>query len=94
GLIVNASSAGMSGYPALDLDLSRARPGALAYDLVYVPEVTPFLSQARAAGLDTIGGLDMLIGQARPAFELFFGTPVPDADPAPLLREALRTGQR
>lgn len=94
GLIVNASSAGMSGYPALDVDLSHAQSSALAYDLIYVPEMTPFLMDAQSSGLETLGGLDMLIAQARPSFELFFETPVPDGDPAPLLREALRTGQR
>ncbi|WP_298914783.1 shikimate dehydrogenase [uncultured Algimonas sp.] len=93
-LIVNASSAGMAGYPALDLSLVRAPRGALVYDLVYTPERTPLLADAAEAGLETIGGLDMLIGQARPAFHLFYGQAAPDTDPAPVLREALRTGTR
>ncbi|MEM7727940.1 MAG: shikimate dehydrogenase [Pseudomonadota bacterium] len=93
-IIVNASSAGMSGYPALDLSLASAPTHALVYDLVYVPEVTPLLRDARDRGLETLGGLDMLIAQARPAFELFFGTPAPKADPSDVLRRALSSGER
>ena len=84
----------MSGFPALDLDLSHARPTALVYDLIYIPETTPLLAQAKQLGLETLGGLDMLIGQAKPSFELFYGQPAPDGDVAPILREAIRTGQR
>jgi shikimate dehydrogenase len=94
GLIVNASAAGMSGYPALDLSLSDAQSSALVYDLIYTPEVTPLIAEARAKGLQTLGGLDMLIGQARPSFQLFYGQPAPDSDPSEILRRALTTGQR
>jgi shikimate dehydrogenase len=94
-LIVNASSAGMSGYPALDLSLASARTNCLVYDLIYTPEWTPLLSEARDRGLETLGGLDMLIAQARPSFELFFGQPAPtDATANTLLRRALATGER
>jgi shikimate dehydrogenase len=94
GLIVNASAAGMSGYPALDISLVDAQSSALVYDLIYTPEVTPLIAQARAKGLQTLGGLDMLIGQARPSFQLFYGQPAPDTDPSDILRRALATGQR
>jgi shikimate dehydrogenase len=94
GLIVNASAAGMSGYPALDLSLSDAQRSALVYDLIYTPEVTPLIVEARAKGLQTLGGLDMLIGQARPSFQLFYGQPAPEADPSDILRRALASGQR
>lgn len=93
-LIVNASSAGMSGYPPLDLSLKGARPTALVYDLIYTPEKTPLLKAAERQGLETMGGLDMLIAQARPSFELFFGQATPNDDPAPILRQALANGIR
>ena len=93
-LIVNASSAGMSGYPALDLSLKSARPTALIYDLIYTPEKTPLLEEAEKRGLETMGGLDMLIAQARPSFELFFGQAAPMGDPSPILRSALASGVR
>lgn len=94
GLIINASAAGMSGYPALDIDLSRAPETGLVYDLIYTPERTPLIAQAEAQGLETIGGLCMLIGQARPSFRLFYGVEAPASDPSDLLRQALMTGQR
>lgn len=93
-LIINASSAGMVGYPALDINLAKAPKTALIYDLVYTPEVTPLLDDAKANGLETIGGLDMLIGQARPSFQLFFGVSAPDSDPSDVLRSALASGRR
>lgn len=94
GLIVNASAAGMSGYPALDLSLADAGKKALIYDLIYTPEETPLLAQAKAMGLETLGGLDMLIAQARPSFQLFFGQPSPDTDPIDVLRRSLASGHR
>ena len=93
-LIINASSAGMSGYPPLDLSLKTARPSTLVYDLIYTPEKTPLLLEAESRDLDILGGMDMLIAQARPSFELFYGRPAPDGDPSPLLRQALATGVR
>ena len=93
-LIVNASSAGMAGYSPLDLSLKDARPTALVYDLIYTPETTPLLKEAKDRGLETMGGLDMLIAQARPSFELFYGKPAPTDDPSPILRRALSSGVR
>ena len=87
-LIINASPLGMRGQPELRFDWSHAPPGAIAYDIVTDPLDTPFLTQAKAAGHDTIDGYAMLIGQAARAFELFFGHAPPrehDAD----LRELL-----
>ena len=46
-------------------------------DMVYKPLVTPLLAQARALGMATVDGLDMLIGQAAVAFRLFFGLQPP-----------------
>ncbi len=76
-LLVNATSLGMTGQPPLDLDLSGLPGDALVYDLVYAPLETPLLAAARARGLDTVDGLEMLIGQAGLAFELFFGRAAP-----------------
>jgi len=76
-LIVNASPLGMAGQPPLAFDLSHAPPGSVVYDIVTHPADTPLLQAARAAGLRTIDGLAMLIGQAAVAFEKFFGVHAP-----------------
>ena len=76
-LLVNASVLGMTGQPPLTLDLAALPDDALVYDVVYAPLETPLLAAARARGLETIDGLDMLIGQAAVAFELFFGAAPP-----------------
>ena len=78
-LLVNASALGMTGQPPLDIDLSPLPEDAVVYDIVYAPLETPLLAQARARELDTVDGLDMLIGQAALAFELFFGAEPPRA---------------
>ncbi len=77
GLVINASAAGMAGMPKLDIDIRNMAPGGWVYDLVYTPRKTPLLKQARKYGLNTIGGLDMLIAQARPSFKLFYGVDAP-----------------
>jgi shikimate dehydrogenase len=80
-LVVNTSSLGMSGQPPLNLDLSALPEDAIVYDIVYAPLETPLLAAARARELETVDGLEMLIGQAALAFELFFGAAPPrDAD--------------
>lgn len=76
-LLVNASSLGMAGQEPLDLDLSPLPDDALVYDLVYAPLETPLLQTADARGLETVDGLEMLVGQAALAFELFFGAAPP-----------------
>ncbi|MDQ7017727.1 MAG: shikimate dehydrogenase [Robiginitomaculum sp.] len=76
-LLVNASAAGMAGKPALDLRCEGLAPDALVYDLIYTPLETPLLAAANTAGYGVLNGLDMLIGQARPSFEAFFGVPPP-----------------
>lgn len=87
-LLVNCSPLGMSGQPPLELDLSPLPASAVVYDLVYVPLETPLLNAARERGLETVDGLDMLIGQAALAFELFFGQ-APPADCEDELRALL-----
>jgi shikimate dehydrogenase len=76
-LIVNATSLGMTGQPPLAFDFSHAPPGSIAYDIVTAPLETDFLKAAGAAGLRTVDGLEMLVGQAAVAFRLFFGAEPP-----------------
>jgi shikimate dehydrogenase len=73
GLLVNATSLGMHGQPALELDVSLLPPHAVVADLVYVPLETPLLAAARARGLKAADGLGMLLHQAVRGFELWFG---------------------
>ena len=94
-LIVNASAAGMSGMANLDMSLKNGRKGALVYDLIYTPRKTGLMKDAEANGMETLGGLEMLIAQARPSFKLFFGKAPPmELDPSELLFKALETGER
>jgi shikimate dehydrogenase len=79
-LLVNTTSQGMHGQPALDLDLSALSTAALVSDIIYVPLETHLLRAARARGNPTVGGLGMLLNQARPAFEAWFGV-LPDITP-------------
>lgn len=76
-LLVNATQLGMTGQLPLDLDLAPLPDDAIVYDAVYTPLETPLLAAAAARGLATIDGLEMLIGQAALAFELFFGAEPP-----------------
>ncbi|MFW6027445.1 MAG: shikimate dehydrogenase [bacterium] len=72
-LLVNATSLGMTGAPPLELSLDGLPEGCIVYDLVYAPLETPLLAAARARGHKCVDGLGMLIHQAVPAFEAFFG---------------------
>lgn len=72
-LLVNTTSLGMQGQPALEIDVSRLPAPAVVADLVYVPLDTALLSAARARGLRTADGLGMLLHQAVRGFELWFG---------------------
>lgn len=94
-IIINATSAGMTGYPKLDLSLKNVRPECLVYDLIYTPKETPLMKEAKSKGCEVLGGLDMLIEQARPSFKLFYGElPHEEPDPAETLYNALKTGVR
>ena len=72
-LLINTTNQGMHGTPALDLALDELPTTALVSDIIYTPLVTPLLEQARQRGNTTVNGLGMLIHQARPAFEAWFG---------------------
>jgi shikimate dehydrogenase len=73
GLLINTTSLGMHGQPALDIDVGRLPLQAVVADLVYAPLDTPLLVAARAKGLKTADGLGMLLYQAVRGFELWFG---------------------
>ena len=71
--VVNTTSLGMEGKPDLRVPLDALQPGMLVTDLVYVPLKTPFLLAAEAAGCTVVDGLGMLLHQAAPGFERWFG---------------------
>ncbi|OUS05626.1 shikimate dehydrogenase [Rhodobacterales bacterium 52_120_T64] len=71
--IVNTTSLGMAGQPELRVHFDAALPEALVSDIVYTPLNTPFLEKAQARGLETVDGLGMLLHQAVPGFESWFG---------------------
>jgi shikimate dehydrogenase len=73
GLLVNTTSLGMEGHAPMEFDFSHANNGALATDIVYAPLETPFLKLTKSAGLKTCDGLGMLLHQAAPGFERWFG---------------------
>ena len=80
-LLVNTTSLGMQGQPALEIDLAPLPASAVVSDIVYVPLETPLLAAARARGLVGVDGLGMLLHQARPGFEAWFGVaPCVDAE--------------
>ena len=72
-LVVNATSLGMSGHGELRLNLGLSHPALVVADLVYVPLETALLRAARHHGLRVVDGLGMLLHQARPGFEAWFG---------------------
>ena len=72
-VIVNTTTLGMNGVGDPEIDLSRARMDTILTDLVYVPLETPLLRSARQHGLVGVDGLGMLLHQAVPGFEKWFG---------------------
>jgi shikimate dehydrogenase len=77
GLLINASSASLSDPTGDNVPLDRLDSTAVVMDMVYKPLETALLRRARELGLTPVDGLAMLIGQARPSFEAFFGRPAP-----------------
>ncbi|WP_108396743.1 shikimate dehydrogenase [Devosia submarina] len=73
GLVVNTSSIGMHGSRFEGLDLATLPSHALVTDIVYTPLQTPLLAEAEARGLAVVDGLGMLLHQAVPGFEAWFG---------------------
>jgi shikimate dehydrogenase len=82
-LLVNTTSLGMKGAPALEIDLDPLPAHSVVADIVYVPLETMLLKSARARGLAVAEGLGMLLHQAIPGFERWFGQ-------RPVVSDALR----
>jgi shikimate dehydrogenase len=76
-LILNATSGGMNDRDPLDLPLHLAPATTVVMDMVYKPLRTSLLKHAERLSLQTVDGLAMLIGQAGPSFEAFFGVAPP-----------------
>jgi len=75
--VINATAAGMSPGQGLDIPLDATPETAVVMDMFYKPLITPFLTEAQALGRRTVDGLEMLVRQAVPSFEAFFGAPPP-----------------
>ncbi len=85
-LLVNATSLGMVGNPALTIDIAKLPDDATVTDIVYTPLTTDLLQAASARGLRTVDGLGMLLHQARPGFRAWFAV---DPEVTPALRAAV-----
>jgi len=72
-LLVNTTSVGLKGVGSLDMDFTDFHPDCLVSDIVYVPLETALIREARRHGLRTLDGLGMLLHQAVPGFEKWFG---------------------
>ena len=79
-LLVNTTTLGMTGKAALDISLDALPTGALVNDIVYAPLQTELLAAASARGNPVVDGLGMLLHQARPGFEAWFGV-APEVTP-------------
>ena len=82
-MVINATSQGMKGEPALDIQLDTLPVSALAVDIIYTPPETPFLAAARMRGNPTLNGLGMLLHQGPAAWKRWFGI-------EPAITDALR----
>jgi shikimate dehydrogenase len=82
-MVINATSQGMKGEPALDIQLNTLPVSALAVDIIYTPPETPFLAAARMRGNPTLNGLGMLLHQGPAAWKRWFGI-------EPAITDALR----
>lgn len=90
GLFVNTTSLGLEGETVPKIDFTRMRPGALVTDIVYVPLKTAFLQQAEVQNVATADGLGMLLHQAVPGFEKWFGVrPVVDHELRDIVEAAM-----
>ena len=79
-LLVNTTTQGMHGQAPLDVALDALPAAAMVSDAIYIPMETPLLAQARLRGHRTVNGLGMLLNQARPAFQSWFGV-LPEITP-------------
>jgi shikimate dehydrogenase len=77
--VINTTSLGMTGQPPLEIDLAALKEDSLVYDIVYAPLMTRLLEQADARGCRVVTGIGMLLHQARPGFQAWFGL-MPEVD--------------
>lgn len=90
-VVVNATSAGVANDDALNLPLEATPTDAVLMDMTYRPLETPFLARARTLGRRRVDGLEMLIRQAGPSYEAFYGrVPPPEVDVRALCEQALK----
>ncbi len=80
-LLINTTTLGMLGKPPLSIDLAPLPTDAVVADIVYAPLETPLLAEARRRGHGVVDGLGMLLYQAVPGFEAWFGRR-PEVTPA------------
>ncbi|MDF2095594.1 shikimate dehydrogenase [Aquibaculum arenosum] len=85
-LLANTTALGMTGKAPLELDLTQLPATALVTDIVYAPLETPLLADAKQRGNCTVDGLGMLLHQARPGFQAWFGV---EPEVTPALRQAV-----
>ncbi len=81
GLLVNATSGGMTGQAELAFDLEYAPQGLVVADIVYAPRRTALIAEATSRGLATVEGIGMLLHQAAASFSCWFGI-LPEVDPS------------
>ena len=74
-VVINATTLGLGGGPGPHAPLGMTAPACVVMDMVYKPLETQLLAEARRLGRPAVDGLAMLIGQARPSFEAFYGHP-------------------
>lgn len=79
GAVINATSLGLAGKEPLAVSLEGLQAGAVVMDMVYRPLHTAFLARATSMRFAAVDGLAMLIGQAAPSFEAFFGQTPPQS---------------
>ena len=92
-LIINATTLGLHGVGAITIPWNLLAPRAVVLDMIYRPLRTQFLEQAKDAGHATVDGLAMLIGQAAPSFEAFFGMTPPAIDVRRFALSALESSE-
>lgn len=88
-VIINATSLGLGGGEGPEAPFEATPGSAVVMDMVYKPLITSFLDRAAGRGHPTVDGLEMLIGQARPSFEAFFGIAPPAIDVRKVVLEAM-----
>jgi len=90
--VINATAAGMTPGHGLDVPLAATPAGAVVMDMFYKPLETAFLKQAKVLGRRTVDGLEMLVRQAVPSFEAFYGqAPPADVDVRALALKVLNS---